>query len=250
MINFLDNILGEDVFGLEGYSCANSNVFPIFEAVKFFIIIVQIAVPFGLILWGSLDWFKALIAHDEKEMRMKRKPFLARVIAAMIVLVFPWLITLISNIVAGQSNTVNFFTCYHEAKPRIDFSKWQEISEDDEGIIGGFGNTSTNSSSSGSSVEESGYVEPSGTDYSAPTSKTVKDKCSDFTSEGEAACNKGTTSTYTCQWQMGKCTEKTRRETYKTSCSDFKTYNSCNNGETETHTCQWVYEKCTEKAKK
>ena len=122
MINFLS----DDIFGLNGYSCADSDVFPLFEAAKFMIVFVQIAVPFGLVLWGSIDWFKALIAHDEKEMRMKRKPFLARVIAAIIVIVLPWLMTFISKVVAGSSNTANFWTCYHEAKPQINFIKIQD----------------------------------------------------------------------------------------------------------------------------
>lgn len=138
MFNFLENTTVDDLLGLDGYSCATSDFFPILEATKFIIRIIQIAVPFGLIIWGSLDWFKALIAHDEKEMRMKRKPFLARVIAAMIVLVLPWIMTLISKAVAGESNTADFWTCYHEAKPRIDFTKLQIETGGGEGIIGGF----------------------------------------------------------------------------------------------------------------
>lgn len=242
MFNFLENTTVDDILGLDGYSCATSDFFPILEATKFIIRIIQIAVPFGLIIWGSLDWFKALIAHDEKEMRMKRKPFLARVIAAMIVLVLPWIMTLISKVVAGESNTADFWTCYHEAKPRIDFTKLQQRNNGTDDIIRGFYGTgptggATSNGSSGNTSTSSG---DSSTNFAAPTSKTIKDNCSDFTSDGESACNNGMTNTYTCQWQMGRCTEKSRREIYTSNCSDYKTVDSCNSGMTQTHYCAWT----------
>ena len=131
MIFFLDEVI------IDGYSCAGTRLFPLFQLAKFIIVLIQIAVPFGLVIWGSLDWFKALIAHDEKEMRMKRKPFIQRVIAAIIVLVLPWLVQLIAETFAGKSQTVDFWTCYSEAKARIDFSSWQNQTIGNGGVIGG-----------------------------------------------------------------------------------------------------------------
>lgn len=115
MINFLD-----DSIQITSFSCQGTKYFPIFQTAKFFIRAIQISVPFVLIIWGSIDWFKALIAHDEKEMRMKRKPFVKRVIFAMLILILPWIIQLISDQVAGSNN---FWTCYSEAKAKLDFSK-------------------------------------------------------------------------------------------------------------------------------
>ncbi|MBR2997936.1 MAG: hypothetical protein IKF37_02530 [Bacilli bacterium] len=150
---------GENITILEGYSCQNSKFFPLFESAKFIIVVIQIAVPFGLVIWGSLDWFKALIAHDEKEMRMKRRPFISRVVAALIIMILPWFMQLLSNIIAGRSNSVNFWTCYSEAKARINFSKWREDNNGDSGnIIEGFGDQGTfeGESASGSSGGTSG----------------------------------------------------------------------------------------------
>ena len=124
MIYFLD----EDIL-LEDFSCEGTELFPVFQTAKFAIRLIQIAVPFALIIWGSLDWFKALIAHDEKEMRIKRKPFIARVIAAMIVLILPMLLQKISE---GLAGTNEFWTCYSEAKPRLNF-KGMEIEGWDKG---------------------------------------------------------------------------------------------------------------------
>lgn len=107
MIYFLD-----DYLGLDGYSCAGSRLFPIFQTVKFAIRVVQIAVPFALIIWGSLDFFKALIAGDEKEMKAKRKPFVQRLVAAVIILILPWIVNLV--ITTFTSNN-DFKTCWKKA---------------------------------------------------------------------------------------------------------------------------------------
>ena len=199
MIYFLDDTF----LGITNYSCAKSPLFPVLEAIKFAIVVVQIAVPFALIIWGSLDWFKALIAHDEKEMRMKRKPFIARLVAALIVLCLPWLVQLISKSVAGKTNTVNFFTCYHEAKPRVDFRNLQLRGSSDD--------------------EDDSITTPS-----TPT----KMKCSDFTTE--STCVNGKSTTHTCKWVK----EQVTYNTYNEHCvNDEKTKLTCkeyglNNGKT------------------
>ena len=97
---------------------------PVFDAALFVVRIIQIAVPFALVIWGSLDFFKALIAGDEKEMRMKRKPFIGRLVAAIIILALPWLVKLIARQIVGQNDTNEFWKCYENASPQIDFEKW------------------------------------------------------------------------------------------------------------------------------
>ena len=108
---------------LETFSCA-SDVLPIFNAAKFVIRVIQIAVPFALVIWGSLDFFKALIAGDEKEMKMKRKPFISRLVAAIVILILPWLVELVANQIAGRTDSGNFWKCYKQSKAKIDFSCW------------------------------------------------------------------------------------------------------------------------------
>ena len=55
-------------------------------------------------------------------MKMKRKPFISRLVAAIVILVLPWLVELIASQIAGQSNAETFWSCYHKARPEIDFS--------------------------------------------------------------------------------------------------------------------------------
>ncbi|MBR2997937.1 MAG: hypothetical protein IKF37_02535 [Bacilli bacterium] len=120
---FLEDIVGGEGIDFENFSCA-SDLLPIFAAAKFVIRVIQIAVPFALVIWGSLDFFKALIAGDEKEMKMKRKPFISRLVAAIVILILPWLVELIAGQVAGNADKANFWTCYKQAKAKIDFTCW------------------------------------------------------------------------------------------------------------------------------
>ena len=105
---FLDSV------SLTDFDC--TEVQPFFNVAKFVIRLIQIAVPL------SLDFFKALIAGDEKEMKMKRKPFISRLVAAIVILVLPWLVELIAGQVAGSEKSDSFWTCYHNSTPVIDFS--------------------------------------------------------------------------------------------------------------------------------
>ena len=122
LFNFLD------VTGLNEI-CSDVKIVPILAAAKFVIRILQIAVPFALVIWGSLDWFKALIAGDEKEMKMKRKPFISRLVAAIVILVLPWLVELIATQIAGN-RADSFWKCYHAVEPGIDFTEWN-VDEND-----------------------------------------------------------------------------------------------------------------------
>ena len=47
--------------------------------VKLVLRILQIAVPIGLILFGTIDMAKAVIAGDEKKMKEAQKPFIKRI---------------------------------------------------------------------------------------------------------------------------------------------------------------------------
>ena len=113
MLEFLENSID-----ISEMNC--TQILPVLNMAKFIIRVIQIAVPFALVIWGSLDFFKALIAGDEKEMKMKRKPFISRLVAAIIILVMPWLVELIAGQIAGDAGT-NFWTCYKQSKPIIDF---------------------------------------------------------------------------------------------------------------------------------
>ena len=100
--------------------CEGDTLF-VFQVARWVVRILQFAVPFALIIWGSLDFFKAVIAGDDKEMKAKRKPFAQRVIAAVIVLVLPSIVNLIIANIKGDDNS--FVTCWNDADPKNGINK-------------------------------------------------------------------------------------------------------------------------------
>ncbi len=106
---FLDNTI-------KLYVCKEETLF-IFQIARLVIRFLQIAVPFALIIWGSLDFFKAVVAGDDKEIKQKRKPFVQRLIAAIIILLLPMLVDIIMKTIASNTET-DFATCWTEADPK------------------------------------------------------------------------------------------------------------------------------------
>ena len=81
---------------------ANNTFIAIINIAVTVVRILQILVPVALIVWGTIDLAKAVIEGDEKKMKEKRKPFIQRVISAVIVFLVPWLVGLILGMVGGQ----------------------------------------------------------------------------------------------------------------------------------------------------
>ena len=177
MINFLD---------LTDYSCEESELFPILEAIKFVIRVLQIAVPFGLIIFGSLDWFKALIAHDEKEMRMKRKPFISRVIAALIIMILPWLVEFFTKLILGETEGNNLFTCYIEAKPRLDFSNAPALDDDDDDDDDVIDNTKKDDDTKKTETKDKDIKKTETNDTPSNNTKSTADTIKSFTSAAKS----------------------------------------------------------------
>lgn len=91
-----------------------SDLLWVIQLLKIVIRIIQIAAPLALIIFGSLDFFKAIIAGDEKEMKAKRKPFIGRLIAAVVILLLPMLVKLVMKTVANNTNNT-FAKCWNDA---------------------------------------------------------------------------------------------------------------------------------------
>ena len=218
MINFLDTTID-----LSNFSC-DGELQPVFDAAKFAIRVIQIAVPFALVIWGSLDWFKALIASDEKEMRVKRKPFITRVIAAIIVLVLPMLVETITRSIIGDDNTDNFWTCYVKAYPKIDFSKWQNSTS------GSGSNSSSNSTNGTSNGGSNTNTNTNTNNLSDPTG------CGQYSNKTE--CNNARNSNHVkCEWHQKNPTAGNSSVTFvcekkanPKTCSDYiisSQYDTC-----------------------
>lgn len=56
---------------------------------------IRIIAPFLVILFGSLDFFKSMIANDEKQMRQARGKFIKRLIAFLLLIILPFIVQFI-----------------------------------------------------------------------------------------------------------------------------------------------------------
>ena len=99
---------------------SDSNLLWIVQVLRIVIRIISIAAPFALIIFGSLDFFKAIIAGDEKEMKAKRKPFIGRLIAAILILLMPTIINIIMKAISKSANNA-FADCW-DAASRLEWN--------------------------------------------------------------------------------------------------------------------------------
>lgn len=81
---------------------------------KMVIKVLQIAVPIGLIVMGTIDMAKAVIAGDEKKMKEAQRPFIKRIIAAVIVFLIPIIVNMVlSFVTTGNSDWID---CWNHSK--------------------------------------------------------------------------------------------------------------------------------------
>jgi hypothetical protein len=75
---------------------------PIVGFFKAIIQIIQILIPIGLILYGTIDLGKAVIANDEKEIKENQKLLLKRAISAVVVFLVATIVTFVIGFVGGK----------------------------------------------------------------------------------------------------------------------------------------------------
>ena len=95
-----------------------SQLLNVFTLVRTVIKILQIAIPMGLILMGTVDMGKAVIAGDEKKIKEAQKPFVKRIIAAVIVFIIPFIVNLIMNLVT--TNNDEWKACWNAANGKFE----------------------------------------------------------------------------------------------------------------------------------
>ena len=95
-------------------SLCTGGVSQIVALAKMVIKVLQIAVPIGLIVMGTIDMAKAVIAGDEKKMKEAQKPFIKRIIAAIIVFLIPIIVNMVlSSVTTGNSEGID---CWNKSE--------------------------------------------------------------------------------------------------------------------------------------
>ena len=88
----------------------------------FILRIIKYAAPILLILWGSIDMVKSIIAGKEDDIKKNQKTLVKRAIAAIILFLVPFLV----SIGLGLIGSDEWKACWTENKnkPLTDFSKY------------------------------------------------------------------------------------------------------------------------------
>ena len=69
--------------------------------------IFWILIPIGLIIYGTIDLGKAVIASDEKEVKAAQTRLIKRFIYAALVFFIPMFVTIVMNLVSAQVGDSN-----------------------------------------------------------------------------------------------------------------------------------------------
>ncbi len=88
----------------------------IVNIMKFALTAIQWIVPILLILWGTIDLVKAVVAGKEDDIKKNQKALLKRVISAVIVFLIPAAV----SILLGLIGTEGWKTCWDSSEAKID----------------------------------------------------------------------------------------------------------------------------------
>ena len=95
--------------------CENQDLLTIIGIAKKVLTILQIAIPIALLIFGTLDLGKAVMAGDEKEIKSATGVLIKRVIAAVAV----FLLILIVSVVNGWVGGDEWKTCWRAANTNV-----------------------------------------------------------------------------------------------------------------------------------
>jgi len=96
---------------------AAEGIIRIFSLVKSFLTLIQIAVPIGLIIMGTIDFSKAVMASDEDKMKKAQVIFIKRIIYALLVFLVVIIVRFTMNFISGSSNdTSSWLKCWEKAR--------------------------------------------------------------------------------------------------------------------------------------
>lgn len=77
------------------------------NVVHLIVIAIQVVVPILLIIWGMIDFAKAIIGQDEDKIKAGQKTFIKRLIAAVVVFLIVTIVQLAINLAASVGGTGN-----------------------------------------------------------------------------------------------------------------------------------------------
>ena len=101
----------------QAFSCGK--LLPILDIAKFILTAIQWAAPILLILWGSLDLVKAVIAGKEDEIKKHQGALVKRIISAVIIFLIPTIVSLLLGLIGSN----DWRGCWKCAEAQITISE-------------------------------------------------------------------------------------------------------------------------------
>lgn len=103
---------------LIGATDACGGLLPLVKVVVSLIKVFMIIIPIALIIFGTIDLGKAVIASDEKEVKAAQGRLIKRFIYAALIFFVPMLVGVVMNIVSagGEGDTTSWEGCWQAAK--------------------------------------------------------------------------------------------------------------------------------------
>ena len=110
---FMSNVFAVDITGCGIITGAKIDV-KIANTVSKIILIIQIAVPIVLVIFGMLDLFKGITAQKEDEIKKGQQIFIKRLLSAAIVFFVIAVVKLLISLVADSSgeNIIDCANCF------------------------------------------------------------------------------------------------------------------------------------------
>ena len=90
-------------------------VLPILDIAKFVLTAIQWVAPILLILWGTLDLVKSVIAGKEDDIKKNQGTLIKRIISAVIIFLIPTAVSLL----LGLIGSTEWKCCWSQAEPQI-----------------------------------------------------------------------------------------------------------------------------------
>ena len=96
---------------------ACGGLLPLVKVLVQVIKIVMIVIPIALILYGTIDLGKAVIASDEKEVKQAQSRLIKRFIYAALIFFVPMLVGVVMNLVSAgaEGDTTSWQSCWKQA---------------------------------------------------------------------------------------------------------------------------------------
>ena len=134
--------------------CTNPDILRVIYFFMLIIDIVKIIVPIALIIFGIIDFSKAVISSDEKSQSKTVNLFLKRLLYGVLIFAVPWIVEVLmvtlGNLLESEDDMGNFTDCLENANSECidaidsnNINTIKEVCDVPENFIVGGGGTSS-----------------------------------------------------------------------------------------------------------